>query len=79
MDKEGMGLRREDIIMGVMRRVMDLRVSMWMIGGAEAVGLWRRCWRVWRAAVAWMRVCYSKGKGSRNDTMKAIGLRLLDE
>jgi hypothetical protein len=42
MGREGMGLRRADITMGDMRLVMDLRVSTWMIGGAEALGLWRR-------------------------------------
>jgi len=70
MDKEDMVLRRVDIIMVGMRQVMDLRVNIWMIGGAEAVGLWRRCWRVWHAAVAWMRVCYSKRRSWRNDTQK---------
>jgi hypothetical protein len=79
MGKEGTVLLREGIIMGDMRLVMDLRVSIWMIGGAAAAGLWRRCWRVWRAAVAWMLVCYSKERSWSNDVKKAVGLRLSDQ
>jgi hypothetical protein len=44
-DKEVMD-RREDIIMGGMRRDMVLRDSIWMIDGVGVVGLRRRCWLV---------------------------------
>jgi hypothetical protein len=44
MGAEGMA-NREDIIMGVMRRVMDRRDSIWIIGGGEAAS-WKLCWRV---------------------------------
>jgi hypothetical protein len=67
VDKEGMG-RRVGIIMGGMRRAMGRRGNMWMIGGEGAVALWRQCWRVWPVVVVWMRVCYFKDTGWRNDT-----------
>jgi len=59
--REGMG-HRVVIIMGGMHRVMDHRDSIWMIGGVGLVGLWRRCWRVWRVVVVWMLVyCFRCG------------------
>jgi len=36
------------------------RDNTWTIGGAEVVGLWRRCWLVWLAAVAWRFVVSSE-------------------
>lgn len=37
------------------------REAIMMTGGVDQVGLWRRCWLVWRVVVVWMLVCCFKG------------------
>jgi hypothetical protein len=48
----------------------DLRAAT-MVGVVDQVGLWRRCWLVWRVVVVWMLVCsfkrlYRRGAGPWN-------------
>ena len=50
-----------DMGRGVMGRVgMDKEGIMGIRGAGAGMGLWRRCWRVWRVVVVWMLVCFSR-------------------